>query len=433
VTTQLEAKWPIVPTEQIAAPEKGSIVSGPFGSAISSKYFEPLGTPVIRGNNLTLGVTSFVDEGFVFLGPEKTHQFRNMIARAGDIVFTAAGTLGQVGIIPSRSRFPAYIISNKQLRLRVDKTKIDPKFAYYWYSSPLIRQKIVASNRGSSVPLITLQVLRALPITLPPLDEQTRIASILCAYDDLIENNTRRIAILEEMARRIFEEWFVHFRASGCEGLPLVDSALGPVPRGWRVKPLREFGVVNPEQISPRSPPAEISYIDIASVSPGSVDAVTKLPFSNAPNRARRIVRHGDTIWSCVRPNRRSFALVLQPTENTVVSTGFAVLRATDVPWSYLYMVVTTQTFTDYLTNHATGSAYPAVKAGDFEKAELLAPPRPVLDRFAMVIEPPLSLSHNLRLQIANLRAQRDLLLPKLISGEMNVRAASGPLQEAAE
>ena len=121
------------------------------------------------------------------------------------------------------------------------------------------------------------------------------------------------------------------------------------------------------------------------------------MPFDDAPNRARRTVRHGDTIWSCVRPNRRSFALVLQPTDDTIASTGFAVLRATDVPWSYLYLVVTTQTFTDYLTNHTTGSAYPAVKADDFEKAELLSPPSTVLDRFARFIEPMLSLSHNSR------------------------------------
>lgn len=103
------------------------------------------------------------------------------------------------------------------------------------------------------------------------------------------------------------------------------------------------------------------------------------------------------------------------------------------MPWSYLYLVVTTQTFTDYLTNHTTGSAYPAVKADDFEKAELLSPPRTVLHRFAMVIEPMLSLSHNLRLQNANLRAQRDLLLPKLISGEIDLGAANDPVKEAAE
>lgn len=213
----------------------------------------------------------------------------------------------------------------------------------------------------------------------------------------------------------------------------MAESAIGPVPKGWEVKALREFATVNPEQVSPRRPPVEISYIDIASVSPGSIDAITKMPFADAPNRARRVVRHGDTIWSCVRPNRRSFALVLQPADDTIASTGFAVLRATDAPWSYLYMAATTQAFTDYLTNHATGSAYPAVRALDFEKAELLVPPRPVMDRFAAVVDPTLSLSHNLQLQNANLRAQRDLLLPKLISGEIDLSAVEDLVKEAAE
>ncbi len=254
----------------------------------------------------------------------------------------------------------------------------------------------------------------------------------MSSYDDLIENNTRRVAILEEMARRIFEEWFVHFRAPGCEGLPLVESELGPIPKGWKALPLSEVAAVNPEQITPRNPPASINYIDIASVSPGSIDAVVPMDFSDAPGRARRIVRHGDVIWSTVRPNRRSFALVAHPLPDTIASTGFAVLRARDVPWAYLYCATTTQGFTDYLTNHATGSAYPAVKADDFEKAVILVPPRSVLADFAKLAEPAFSLGQTLRGQNRNLRAQRDLLLPKLISGEIEV-ADAAPMLEAAE
>lgn len=305
----------------------------------------------------------------------------------------------------------------------------DPRYCYYLLKTlGLERYDVGASN-----PTLNRNHLHELDVCVPAPSVQERIASILSAYDDLIENNTRRIAILEEMARRIFEEWFVHFRAPGCEGLPLVDSAIGPMPQGWGVKRLRELAVVNPEQINPRNAPAAISYIDIASVSPGSIDAITEMPFIEAPNRARRLVRHGDVIWSCVRPNRRSFALVLVPAADTVSSTGFAVLRSKHVPWPYLYMIVTTQAFTDYLTNHATGSAYPAVKAEDFEKAELLLPPKQLLARYSQATEPMLSLTHTLRRQNANLRAQRDLLLPKLISGKIDISAASASLKEAAE
>ncbi len=303
-----------------------------------------------------------------------------------------------------------------------------PRYCYYLLKTlGLERYDVGASN-----PTLNRNHLHEVDVTTPSAGEQRRIADVLSSYDDLIENNTRRVAILEEMARRIFEEWFVHFRAPGCEGLPLVESELGPIPKGWKALPLSEVAAVNPEQITPRNPPASINYIDIASVSPGSIDAVVPMDFSDAPGRARRIVRHGDVIWSTVRPNRRSFALVAHPLPDTIASTGFAVLRARDVPWAYLYCATTTQGFTDYLTNHATGSAYPAVKADDFEKAVILVPPRSVLADFAKLAEPAFSLGQTLRGQNRNLRAQRDLLLPKLISGEIEV-ADAAPMLEAAE
>jgi len=148
--------------------------------------------------------------------------------------------LGQVGLIPQSSRFARYIISNKQLRVRFDRARTEPHYLYYWFSAPAMREHIANQNRGSSVPLITLGTLRALEVILPPLATQRRIAAILSAYDDLIENNTRRIAILEEMARRIYEEWFVRFRFPDHEQTRMVESELGLVPEGWEVRVVEE-------------------------------------------------------------------------------------------------------------------------------------------------------------------------------------------------
>ena len=199
---------------------------------------------------------------------------------------------------------------------------------------------------------------------------QQKIAGILSAYDDLIENNTRRIKILEEMAQAIYREWFVHFRFPGHKKVKLVNSPLGPIPEGWSVAKLADIADVNALSIRRDDQPKEIVYIDIASVSPGSIDEARRMKFEDAPGRARRIVRHGDIIWSMVRPNRRSHALVLDPEPNLIVSTGFGVVSATRVPHSYLYHALTTDEFVGYLANHATGAAYPAVKAEDFESSD---------------------------------------------------------------
>jgi len=254
-------------------------------------------------------------------------------------------------------------------------------------------------------------------IDLPPLPTQRRIAAILSAYDDLIENNTRRIKILEEMAQLLYREWFVHFRFPGHEGVKMVKG----VPEGWEVKRIGEIAEVNASSVKKGEEPTEINYVDIASVSTGQINQITILPFESAPGRARRIVKHGDIIWSCVRPNRKSYSLILNPQPNLIVSTGFAVITAKQASYTYLYHALTTDDFVSYLTNHATGAAYPAVTATDFEKAKILFPAKEVLDSFHAVVADMYKQRHVLSQKNANLRRTRDLLLPRLVSGEVDV------------
>jgi type I restriction enzyme S subunit len=182
------------------------------------------------------------------------------------------------------------------------------------------------------------------------------------------------------------------------------------------VKKLGEIAGVNAESIRATNAPEEIQYIDIASVSTGSIDNIEAMSFESAPSRARKIVRHGDIIWSTVRPNRRSFSLIIDPVENLIASTGFAVLSARVVPWSYLYQATTTERFTSYLVNHASGAAYPAVNSGIFENADVVVPPNDLLKRFNAMAEANQVLQHKLHRRNQTLRQTRGLLLPKLLS-----------------
>ena len=254
----LPEQWKWVPLGELADPKGRAIVSGPFGSNISSKFFVEDGIPVIRGNNLTTGSQKFVDGGFVFVTPEKAKQLGNVDAVRDDLIFTAAGSLGQVGIIPERTRFPLYIISNKQMRVRLNRDLIDPLFAFQWLSSSGVVAHIQRQNTGSSVPLINLSIVRRLPVPLPPLAEQKAIAAVLGALDDKIELNRRMNATLEAMARALFQSWFVDFdpvRAK-LDGRPpagldpataplfptnFQDSPIGHIPLGWKVSVLDEL------------------------------------------------------------------------------------------------------------------------------------------------------------------------------------------------
>jgi type I restriction enzyme S subunit len=202
-------EWDLKTVDEIKSPEKKSIISGPFGSNISAKYFVEAGVPVIRGNNLSLNINrKFNDSGFVFITEEKAIELGTW-AEKNDIIFTAVGTIGQVGILMGKENFPKYIISNKQLRLKVNEEIIEPLYAYYWFASPMMVDIILQRNTGSSVPLINLSVLKSLLIPIPPKNERVKILSIITSIDDKIDLIHRQNITLEAMAETLFRQWFV--------------------------------------------------------------------------------------------------------------------------------------------------------------------------------------------------------------------------------
>lgn len=193
------AHWEVVNLDSVKATLKGSIVSGPFGSSIGKRFFMPSGVPVIRGNNVTTGRKRFIDEGFVYLTPEKASEFTYCEAIPGDVVFTAAGTIGQVGIVPEDGRFKKYIISNKQMRVRLNMELTFPAYIFYWFTSSIGQEEIICQRRGTSIPVINLSILRSLKLPLPPIPIQKEIVEILSTLDSKIESEESRKAALQAL------------------------------------------------------------------------------------------------------------------------------------------------------------------------------------------------------------------------------------------
>ena len=376
------------------------------------------GLPFARAGNLNNG---FHFDDADILSEESVRLAGSKISKSGDITFTSKGTFGRFAMV--RENTPRFVYSPQLCYWRVKQDGIvDRSFLYYWMQGDdCMNQLNEVKGLTDMADYVSLTNQRRMWLSAPPLPVQKRIAGILSAYDALIENSQRRIRILEEMARSLYREWFVHFRFPGHENHPTVPSSLGDIPQGWEVKKLADVAEVNRAQINVRSAPDEVHYIDISSVSPGQIDSITTLSFSDAPGRARRVVRHGDVLWSCVRPNRRSYAQVMHPNPDTIVSTGFAVLTAKKVPFTYLYFATTTDDFVAYLTNHATGAAYPAVTATTFEKAVMLIPHTALLKMFGDATIPIAEQIHTFQCKIQNLRFTRDLLLPRLLSGQVEL------------
>ena len=288
-----------------------------------------------------------------------------------------------------------------------------PRFVSYFLKTLGLGKK----NAAGAVPGVNRNVLHKMAVEFPDIGTQTCIADILSAYDDLIENNNRRMALLEEAIHLLYREWFVYLRYPGHERVEVVDG----VPDGWRKVPLSEVCTVNRESLSKRSAPAQINYVDIASVTTGRINAIQPMEFDGAPSRARRIVRSGDIIWATVRPGNRAYAFVLDPLENLVASTGFAVLSPSSVPMSFLYCATTTDWFVAHMKAIAGGAAYPAVKPPDFEAYELVVPKPHLLSAFDDVALPLLRQMHLLEQQNQHLREARDLLLPRFMNGSIAV------------
>lgn len=305
---------------------------------------------------------------------------------------------------------------NQDLKAVECGEEILPDFLFYSLFAQRDRIKGMAGEASHGTKKLESHTIENIRVALPDLDTQRRVIELASAYDDLIENNRRRIALLEEAARILFREWFVRFRFPGHEHVNIIDG----VPEGWERQTLGAIAETNRESYSAKELPDEINYIDISSVTRGRITSKA-LTRAEAPGRARRKARDGDIIWSNVRPNLRAYALILEPEENDVFSTGFTVLTAKKVPFTWLYLFVTTDSFVGHLVNHATGAGYPAVRPDDFERATLVVPPKALLTHFHEATESNFRLIAKLYLQNAKLAQARDVLLPRLMNDELVV------------
>lgn len=368
----------------------------------------------------------FVREDLAHIDDSQAAALDGVTVEAGDVLLNITGaSVARCALVPA-DVLPARVNQHVAI-IRTKATEADPAFVAYSLVAPSNKQRLLSIAQGGATrEALTKGTLERFELAFPSLPVQQQVASLLSAYDGLIENNIRRVAILEEMTRALYREWFVEFRFPGRESVPAIEPKPGRLPSGWRITKLAELADVNAKSIRRGAEPGMVAYVDIAAVSTGTIGEVQRMPFKDAPGRARRLVRDGDTIWSCVRPNRRSFSLVLDPDPDLVVSTGFAVLSPKSAPSAYIYFAVTTDEFTSYLTNHAQGAAYPAVTATTFEKAPILKPEDSILARFQEAVEPMLRLIEALRRKNLNLRVTRDLLLPKLIAGEIDVPVSTG-------
>ncbi|MBZ0096564.1 MAG: restriction endonuclease subunit S [Sulfuricella sp.] len=271
---------------------------------------------------------------------------------------------------------------------------------------------------GAAQPKLSQANLRLIEIPLPPVPTQRRIASILSAYDELIENNQRRIRILEEMARSLYREWFVHFRYPGHESVPLVDSPLGQIPQGWEVKKLGDIAEdmrrnIPKGRLDEPQPYVGLEHIPRRSLALDSWEMASEL----GSNKLK--FKKGEVLFGKIRPY---FHKVSVAPFDGLCSADTIVIRARQ---SEHYAIVVGCVSSDEFVAHATatsnGSKMPRANWSVLKEQPIAIPTREVAHQFSAAVDPAIRQMQTLIFQTANLRLTRDLLLPRLLSGQVEL------------
>ena len=403
-------------------------MGGPFGSNLTTRDYVDEGVPVIRGNNLPFD-SCFSDDDFVFVAEKKADDLRSNIAVPGDLVFTQRGTLGQVGVIPRDSRFRRYIISQSQMKLTVDPEVADSRFVYYFFRQPATVQMVINHALTSGVPHINLGILKAFEITLPTIDCQHRIADILSAYDDLIENNRRRMALLEDAAWQLYGEWFVRLRFPGHEHTRVTDG----VPEGWERKPLEDLCVdgdgIQTGPFGSQLHQSDYSDDGVPVVMPKdlirfriTVESIARIPEELASRLGRHRMMVGDTVYGR-RGDIGRRAFIGRRQVGWFCGTGCLRIRPdpTAVNPRFLFDALGSPDTAGAIANRAKGSTMLNLNATILRSVPILVADRHLQDHYADQVERLGEMCDVLDEHTQRLRVARDLLLPRLVSGDLAV------------
>jgi type I restriction enzyme S subunit len=386
------------------------------GYAFNSKYFD------ISGEFVLLTPGSFHESGGYRERGEKTKYYTGDIPDGyvldeGELLVAmteqAPGLLGSSAWIPESNRF----LHNQRLGriVNLNARRIDKRFLYYLFNTAGVRGQIAGSASGTKVRHTAPERIGRVEVRIPPIEAQRWIAATLTAYDDAIENNRRRMGLLERAARLLYEEWFVRLRFPGHEHTRIHNG----VPEGWERMPLNEIcpdlrEAANPADMEPDTP-----YIGLEHI-PRRFITLHDWGIAEDVTSTKLKYQAGDIIFGKIRPyfHKVGFALT-----DGVTSSDAIVLRPVDSRhYSFSLLTVSSDWFVTIVSKTAKeGSKMPRADWKLMERHLLAVPPHSLLDSLNETVQPMLDQLRNLAFQNQKLRAARDLLLPRLMSGEIEV------------
>jgi type I restriction enzyme S subunit len=392
------------------------------GYAFKSRDWQTTGIPVVKIKNITgdnsvdLATTDCVTESLL------TPKLQKFVINDGDILVAMTGaTAGKVG----RVRTNRLVLLNQRVA-KIAPADADPNFIWAVVSSEEYQKKFFYLADGAAQPNMSGGQIEEVEIPLPPLPIQRRIAGILSAYDELIENSQRRIKILESMARGLYREWFVHFRFPGHESVPRVPSPLGEIPQGWEVRKLADFvttkyGYTESTNVEPVGP-KYLRGMDINKTSFIDWSQVPYCPISQEDHEAYRLKVGDVLVIRMADPGK--VGIVEQEVDAVFASYLIRIAPKYErlSPYFLFYLMESAEYYA-YITGASTGTTRKSASAGVIADYPFAVPPQNLISQFEERASEFRSLLTTLLKQVVNLRRTRDLLLPRLLSGQIDVEA----------
>lgn len=394
-----------------------SIQTGPFGSQLHQSDYSDDGTPVVMPKDLMNGTIS--EESIARVSKEHVERLEKHKIQEGDILYSRRGDVGRCAFTSEREK--GWLCGTGCLKVRIDKEKAEPKFVFFQLQKAETIGWVVNHAVGSTMLNLNTSILNAAPVEVPEIEIQRKIVSILAAYDELIENNRKQIKLLEEAARRLYKEWFVDLHFPGYEDVKIVDG----LPEGWEKCSIMDNDVfifakskITPfEGLKLYYATADVTGTEI------SGDGVW-VTFQNKPSRAA-IKPINDSVWFARMSNSYKILCCYgnssHLSETTIISSGFAGFTAREGCFGFVFATIASKWFDKEKNRYATGATQVSLTNEGLKKIQVVLPTKNVAEEYSRIVEPYIEKAEQLKRSIKLLSQARDRLLPKLMSGEIEV------------
>lgn len=410
--------------------EKGSasIKTGPFGTQLKASEYVESGIPVINVRNI--GFRDIREEKLEFINNETAARLSSHLLEKDDIVFGRKGAVERHAYIEANQ--DGWLQGSDCIRLRISDKTVLPRYVSYSFLSEHHKAWMQAQgSHGATMASLNQDIIARIPLNLPPMGQQQKVVSALSKHDDLINNNNRRITILEQMAQSLYREWFVHFRFPGHGQAKFIDSSLEQIPEGWEVKPLKEITTKIGSGATPRGGKGAYKKEGLALIRSLNIYdgefRLKDLAFideSQAGKLKNVIVDEGDVLLNITGASVARCCMAPRYVLPARVNQHVAIIRPDQkkISGEFLFNSRTSMQGKSRLLSLAQGGATrEALTKTTIEEFQVLIPPSLILDQYNLLARNIYSQKEILAQKNVNLKQQRDMLLPKLISGQIQL------------